>query len=126
MIDTNGTAGQIVRAYYDILKAGTASFDEGRPLRAILASDLVFEGPIAGHVVGAEFFIKGVFGFVETMRSLNMVHQLHTEDTAATLYDAEMPGGTVRFAEFFQIDDGKIQTLTLLYDATEYTAKGGR
>jgi ketosteroid isomerase-like protein len=125
MIDTNDTAGPVVRAYYDILKEGTASFDEER-LRAILASDLVFEGPIAGHVVGAERFIKGVSGFVETMRSLNMLHQLHAKDMAAALYDAEMPGGTVRFAEFLQIEDGKIHSLRLLYDATEYRARGGR
>lgn len=125
MIDTNNTAGQVVQAYYDILKEGTASFDEGR-LRAILASDLVFEGPIAGHVVGAERFIKGVSGFVETVRSLNMLHQLRAGDMAAALYDAEMPGGTVRFAEFLQIKGGKIQSLRLLYDATEYRARGGR
>jgi len=55
-----------------------------------------------------------------------MVHQLYAGATVATLYDAEMPGGTVRFAEFFHVEDGKIQTLRLLYDATEYRARGGR
>lgn len=125
MTDTNDSAGQVVQAYYDILKDGTASFDEGR-LRAILDSDLVFEGPIGGHVIGAERFIKGVTGFVETVRSFDMVQQLCTSGMAATLYDAVMPGGTVRFAEFFQIDGGKIRSLRLLYDATEYRARGGR
>ena len=119
-----GTA-QIVQAYYDILTGGIAAYDPAR-LRTLLATDLVLEGPIAGHVVGAERFSKGVSGFIETMRSLNMVHQLYAGDTAATLYDAEMPGGTVRFAEFFHVEDGKIQTLRLLYDATEYRARGGR
>lgn len=125
MIDANGTAEQVVQAYYDILKEGMASFDAGR-LRAILASDLKFEGPIAGHVVGAERFIKGVSGFVETLRSLKMLHQMSAGGMAAALYDAEMPGGTVRFAEFFQIDGGRIQSLRLLYDAAEYRAQGGR
>jgi ketosteroid isomerase-like protein len=120
----SGTA-QIVRTYYDILTGGIETFDPAR-LRTILATDLVFEGPIAGHVVGAERFSNGVSGFIETMRSLNMVHQLYAADTAATLYDAEMPGGTVRFAEFFRVEDGKIQTLRLVYDATEYRARGGR
>jgi len=32
----------------------------------------------------------------------------------------------VRFAEFFQVDDGKIRSLRLLYDAAEYRARGGR
>ncbi|WP_406269009.1 nuclear transport factor 2 family protein [Nocardia sp. NBC_00881] len=125
MIDTNDTVSQPVQAYYNILTAGPTAFDEGR-LRGILADDLVFEGPIAGHVVGAEPFIKGVFGFIDTMRSLTMLHQLRAKSIAATLYDAEMPDGTVRFAEFFQLDGGKIQSLRLLYDATEYRARGGR
>ncbi len=55
-----------------------------------------------------------------------IVHQLHTADLVATLYDAEMPGGAVRFAEFFHLDGGKIQSLRLVYDATEYRARGGR
>ncbi len=96
------TTGELLETYYDTLKEGMASFNEGRRLRAILAPDLVFEGPIAGRVVGAERFIKGVLGFVETMQSLHMLHQLRAGDEAATLYDAEMPGGTVRFAEFFR------------------------
>jgi ketosteroid isomerase-like protein len=125
MNQTGTSTAQIVQAYYDILTAGIAAYDPAR-LRALLATDLVFEGPIAGHVVGAERFSKGVSGFIETMRSLTMVHQLYAGDTAATLYDAEMPGGTVRFAEFFHVEDGKIQTLRLLYDATEYRARGGR
>ena len=116
---------QIVPAYYDILTAGPTSFDEAG-LRTILAPDLVFEGPIAGHVTGAERFITGVRGFVETVQRLTMVHQLQGRDLAATLYDAEMPGGTVRFAEFFHIDAGRISSLRLLYDPAEYRVRGGR
>lgn len=119
------TTEQLVAAYYDALKDGMASFDRDR-LRAILIPQLAFEGPIAGRRVGAEAFIKGVAGFAETMRHLAMLHQLHAGNEAATLYDAEMPGGTVRFAEFFQVANGKIGSLRLLYDASEYRAHGGR
>lgn len=125
MPEPTAGAAQIVHVYYEILKSGTATVDDTR-LRAILATDLVFEGPIAGHVVGAERFIKGVSGFIETVRSITMLHELHSQDTVATLYDARMPGGTVRFAEFFRIEDGKIQSLRLLYDPAEYRARGGR
>jgi hypothetical protein len=86
----------------------------------------VFEGPIAGRVVGVERFISGVSGFIETVRSVSMLRQLYTEGMAAALYDAEMPGGAVRFAEFFQIVGGKIQSIELVYDPTEYRARGGR
>jgi len=125
MTQTDHDTAQVVQTYYDILTGGIATYDPAR-LGAILAAELVFEGPIAGHVVGAEPFSKGVAGFIETVRSLDIVHQLYAGDMAATLYDAEMPGGTVRFAEFFHIEDGKIQTLRLLYDAAEYRARGGR
>ena len=125
MTDNENAADQVVHVYYSILKGGMASFDEQR-LREILAPELDFHGPIAGHRIGAEPFIKGVRGFAATMRGLTMLQQLCTEDAAAALYDAEMPGGTVRFAEFFQVKDDRIQSLTLLFDPAEYTARGGR
>lgn len=122
---TRRTDAAPVRSYYEILKAGPAAFDPAR-LRAILAPELVFEGPIAGRRIGAEGFIKGVSGFVETARSIEMLVQVAAGDLEATLYDAELPGGTVRFAEFFGIRGGRIQSLRLLFDAAEYRAKGGR
>ena len=49
---------------------------------------------------------------------------LQREPTAA-LYDAQLPGGTVRFAEFFEVTDGRIHALRLHYDAAEFRAKAG-
>ncbi|MGH7643403.1 MAG: nuclear transport factor 2 family protein [Candidatus Dormibacteria bacterium] len=125
MLETNATASQILRAYYEILTGGIATFDEGR-LHNLLAADLDFEGPIAGSRVGAELFVEAVAGFVKTMRRLDMLRQLQGGTSAATLYDAEMPGGIVRFAEFFRIAGGRIRSLRLLFDATQYQARGGR
>lgn len=115
------TTSELVREYYDTLK----EFDPER-LRAILAPDLVFEGPIAGRRVGAEGFVRGASGFAQAMRGLDMLHVLDAGDEAAALYDAELPGGTVRFAEFFSLAGARIATLRLLYDAAEYRAAGGR
>src|SRR3954451_14498074 len=103
----------VIDTYYDIL----AAFDAER-LRAIVADDLRFEGPIAGRRVGAAEFIEGAARFAAAARSLTL---LQREPTAA-LYDAELPGGTVRFAEFFRVADDRIQALTLLYDAEAYRA----
>lgn len=114
------TAGP-VEDYYNLLKDGMASFDEDR-LRSILSPDLEFEGPIAGRVVGAENFIKGVGGFAQTMNGLTMLHLLHAQEQAAALYDAEMPRGTVRFTEFFRVASGRIESLRLLYDGADYIA----
>ena len=126
MTDTDAaTTKDTVRRYYAILGAGAAGFDPDR-LRAVLAPDLVFEGPIAGHRVGAEPFIAGAAGFVRAARRIDLLHQLHVGEAAATLYDAELAGGAVRFAEFFRVGDGRIRSLRLLYDAAEFRARGGR
>ena len=49
-----------------------------------------------------------------------------TPDAAAVLYDADLPGGTLRFAEFFRFSSGQIASIKLLYDPGRYTAFGGR
>ncbi len=114
-----------IETYYEILQSGADRFDPER-LRAILAPDLVFEGPIAGHRVGAEPFLKGVAGFVTTVRRLEMRQLVQTSDQAAALYDAQMPGGTLRFAEFFGLGNQAITTLRLVFDPDKYVKLGGR
>ncbi|MGC8486848.1 MAG: nuclear transport factor 2 family protein [Clostridia bacterium] len=116
---------EIIQTYYDSLTGGAAALEPDR-LRAILSPDLVFEGPVGGRRVGAEGFIRGVLGFIDTARRLTMIHTLFAANAAAALYDAEMPGGVVRFAEFFELADGRTHSLRLLYDASEYQARGGR
>ncbi len=102
-----------IDTYYEIL----GDFDAER-LRAILAPDLDFEGSIAGRRSGADAFIAGAAGFAAAARTITM---LQREPTAA-LYDAELPGGTVRFAEFFEVRDGRIHTLRLHYDPAAFRA----
>jgi len=115
----------LVSAYYEILQAGAESYDPER-LRSILVPDLDFDGPIAGHVRGADRFTRGVAGFIQTQRGIRFLQQVITPDAAAVLYDADLPGGTLRFAEFFRFDGGQIASIKLLYDPGRYTAFGGR
>lgn len=115
----------LVSAYYEILQAGAGSYDPER-LRSILVPDLDFDGPIAGHVHGTDRFTRGVAGFIETQQGIRFLQQVITPDAAAVLYDADLPGGTLRFAEFFRFAGGQIASITLLYDPARYTAFGGR
>jgi SnoaL-like domain len=115
----------LVSAYYEVLQAGAESYDPER-LRSILARDLDFEGPIAGHVRGADRFTRGVAGFIQTQQGIRFLQQVVTPDAAAMLYDADLPGGTLRFAEFFRFEGGQIASIKLLYDPGRYTAFGGR
>lgn len=54
-----------------------------------------------------------------------MIQEVNGPDGRAVLYDAHMPKGIVRLAEFFTFADGKIRRLRLHYDADDYIAKGG-
>lgn len=116
-----------LQEYYRVLTAGAGAFGEGQGLRVLLSDHLDFTGSLAGHVVDAtNGFLHGVAGFISTVRSINVVRDVHDEHGSAVLYDAEMPGGTVRFAEFFTFRDGVIDTLNLHYDGQDYIAKGGQ
>jgi hypothetical protein len=80
----------LVSAYYEILQAGAESYDPQR-LQSILAPDLDFDGPIAGHVRGADRFTRGVAGFTGTQQGIRFLQQVITPDAAAVLYDADLP-----------------------------------
>ena len=115
------TINAIVAAYYDSWQRGIAAFDEAT-LRRILAPDLLFEGPIAGSRTGSEGFVRGLADFAKSLRGLHMVQQVITGDEAAMLYDCELgsSSGTLRFAEFLALRDGRIQSIRLVYDPAAF------
>ena len=122
---TNSIAA-IIEEYYDALTAGAVAYDGGRRMRPLLAEDLLFEGPIAGHVEGADLFVEGVAGFIGTVQRIDLLHRTYDGDVAASMYDAVLPDGVTRFAEFHRVTDGRIGSLRLVYDAETYIASGGR
>ncbi|MDP9693784.1 UNVERIFIED_ORG: ketosteroid isomerase-like protein [Arthrobacter globiformis] len=126
MTTLSDDAPSVLKAYYRILGAGMGTYDPAGEFRTLLADDLEFEGPLAGKRAGAEGFCQGVKGFIGSVTAISVIQEVHGLHGSAILYDARMPGGTVRFAEFFTISDGKITALRLHYDAAGYTQKGGR
>lgn len=123
----SSSAPQLVQDYYRVLTHGAAAFGQGDALRPLLSDHLDFTGSLAGHRPDStEAFLRGVAGFVATVRTLAVVQEVHDHHGSAVLYDAELPGGTVRFAEFFTFADGRISGLQLQYDGADYVAKGGR
>jgi ketosteroid isomerase-like protein len=115
------TAQELVSAYYASWTGGAEAFDEDQ-LRTILAPDLVFDGPLAGHRVGADYFIQGVHNVAKAVKDFRVVQRLDQSEEVSVLYECDMtrPEGTHRFAEFFRIQDGRIQGINLLYDGTEW------
>ena len=121
------SAPEVLQRYYRVLTAGADAFGDGRSLRVLLSDHLDFTGSLAGHRPDStEGFLRGAAGFISTVRSIEVLREVHDETGSAILYDAEMPGGVVRFAEFFTIREGVIHALHLHYDGQDYIAKGGR
>ena len=120
-------APAVLQDYYRILTAGADAYGQGEELRPLLSPHLDFTGALAGHRPDStEGFLHGVSGFIATVGGIDIVHEVHDAHGSAVLYDAQMPEGTVRFAEFFGLRDGVIDTLALHYDGPDYLAKGGR
>jgi hypothetical protein len=123
---TKNSTTELIDAYYAGWRSGITTFDEAR-LGAILAEDLAFEGPIAGKRRGAAGFIGGLRRFVEGLQApIGVLQQVDADGGGAVLYDAGLPGGSMRFAEFFQTAGGRIHAIKLVYDAAQYRALGGR
>jgi hypothetical protein len=117
---------ELIDAYYDSWRNGVSSFEETR-LGPLLFDRLDFEGPIAGKRQGAAGFVGGLRRFVEGLQApIRVVQRVDSAGQSAVLYDADLPGGTMRFAEFFHVGAGQIQAIKLIYDATQYLALGGR
>ena len=116
----------VLGRYYELLLGGIESYGDGAELRALLSDDFVFDGPIAGRMEGGVRFTHGVRGFIETVATVAILRAVVTDDAAAVLYDAELPTGTVRFAEFFAFAGDRIRELYIHYNAAEYLAAGGR
>src|SRR5216683_4169799 len=111
---------ELIDDYYSSWRNGISSFDETR-VRGVLVENLEFEGPIAGKRQGAAGFIGGLRRFVEGLQApIRILQQVDSDHEAAALYDADLPNGTMRFAEFFQMDGGRIQAIKLVYDAAQY------
>lgn len=126
MAEVSVQAPKPIHEYYSILTGGSGAGTESGALAAILDEQMVFEGPVAGRRVGSAPFLRGVAGFIDTVQRIEVVQDVHAPQGSAVLYDAHMPGGVVRFSEFFTVSDGLIRTLRLHFDPSDYAAKGGR
>ncbi|WP_324013498.1 hypothetical protein [Microbacterium sp. JZ37] len=120
-------APRVLQEYYAVLTSGADAYGDGDALRPLLSDHLDFTGSLAGHIPDAtEGFLQGASGFVATVQGIELVQEVHGTSGSAVLYDATMPGGVVRIAEFFTLRDGVIDRLQLHYDGQDYLAKGGR
>ena len=111
-----------VRAYHESWTTGDLS-----QARSYLADDLDFQGPI-DKFGSADQFIPALSGFASMLARAELMQELYAADEAALLYDCvtASPAGTIRTAEFFRLQAGKIASIRLVFDATELRKLMGR
>lgn len=111
-----------VRAYHESWTTGDLS-----QARSYLADDLDFQGPI-DTFESADQYIPALAGFAGMLTRAELLQEFYGVDKAALLYDCvtESPAGTIRTAEFFHFQAGKIARIRLVFDATELRKLMGR
>jgi SnoaL-like protein len=87
---------------------------------AFLADDLKIAGPTASYA-SAEAFRPALVQFAAMTKRARAVDLVVQGEHAALLYECELPPpvGTVKIGSFFRVENGKIQTYEILFDATE-------
>jgi hypothetical protein len=88
--------------------------------RSFLAEDLDFRGSI-DTFRRADDFMAALTMFQKMLIKVTLIYSFYSDSGAALLYDCETmsPAGVIRTAEFFTVKSGKINTIRLVFDATE-------
>ncbi len=116
------TVRNTVRAYYESWTKGDIS-----RARTYLADGLDFQGPI-DRFRSADEYSTALAGFAGMLARAELLQEFYSVDEAALLYDCvtASPAGTIRTAEFFNLQGGKIARIRLVFDATELRKLMGR
>jgi hypothetical protein len=106
---------QVVTKYHDAWTRG-----DMEAARSCLADDLDFQGSI-DTFRRADDFIAALTMFQKMLNRVTLIQSLHSDTGSALLYDCDTmsPAGVIRTAEFFTVAGGRINTIRLVFDATE-------
>ena len=116
------TTRDIVKGYY---LAWTSK--DLAAARSYLSPNLNFQGSI-DRFDNADDFARALGGFTQMLVETRLISEFYGETDAMLLYDCvtPTPAGTIRTAEYFRVQDGKIQEIKLVFDATALRAMMAR
>ena len=114
MSDTESTQ-KIVEGYSKAWSSGDLE-----TARSYLADDLSFRGSIESFN-DADSLIRAISVFLRILKSVNMISSFYDQNEAVLMYDCvtDSPAGTIRTVEYFNVNDGKISEIKLIFDASE-------
>jgi ketosteroid isomerase-like protein len=110
---------EVVRAYHD----AWARKDYARA-RALLAGTLAVEVPVNDYPT-AESFAAALESFGSMVSNVELLAAMSDGNEAMMLYDLEAgPVGTLRVAEHFTVEGGKITRIRQIHDTAPVRAAG--
>ncbi|MEU0880154.1 hypothetical protein ABZ345_16260 [Lentzea sp. NPDC005914] len=113
---TSATTQKTVQAYHQARFAGDVT-----AAAAQLAGTFTFQSPLisSGDTTG---HLAGLTGFLQIVTGVEMISELYGESEATLVYDVHTatPVGVQRTAEHFRLRDGRIESITLIFDATRW------
>ena len=117
-MDKKKTPMQVFQAFGEGMMSGSGAW------KKVLADDITFTGPV-DQVSGIDAFITLNEGFMPMIRAGRMKNALEAGDFVVTQVemDVAMPSGktiTLDMNEWYEIRDGKIQSIKVYYDAEEF------
>ncbi|WP_326954825.1 hypothetical protein [Amycolatopsis sp. NBC_01286] len=109
------TTRETVQAYHRARFAGDVPAAAAR-----LADAFTFESPLLS--ADADGHLAGLAGFLQVVSGVEMISELYGESEATLVYDVHTatPVGTQRTAEHFRLQDDRIESITLIFDATRW------
>lgn len=105
---------EVVRAYH------SARFRGDVPAAAAqLADEFTFSSPLM-QSSSPEGHLGTLDAFLQIVTGVDMISELYGDNEATLVYDVHTatPVGTQRTAEHFQLTDGRITEIKLIFDAT--------
>lgn len=117
------SAMEVFQAFGQGMMSGKDSWKE------YIAKDMKFIGPV-DQVNGKEAFIKLNESFMPTIRGNSMKQAVESGNYVITQIEMQvaMESGktiTLDMSEWYEIKDGKIQSIKVYYDADEFRKEGG-
>jgi ketosteroid isomerase-like protein len=117
--DPMGKSTEVVNRFYEI-----CNDRQGEGLEALVARDVVFEGPLM-RLAGAEEYVSTVRPFLKFHKGVRMLKQFEDGGHVCSIYEMTLgtPAGgalTLVLADWIRIADGRVAEQKLYYDPREF------
>jgi ketosteroid isomerase-like protein len=104
---------KLIERYFDTFFQGPARHAD---VRSWLSDDFVFTGPLMS-AENADEYVQQLTAMGDELELYADIRKMVSEgDTVAVLVDFKSPAGVIPYAQWFQIREGKIARLEVIYD----------